>query len=308
MKIVAGCFLIVVFALAAHPTSIPAAITGPTTDSNGFSVYNVQSAYQSGTTKIRVLYPSNYDPARDYPVVYTLPVEAGLATVYGDGLLEVKNRNLQNQYSAIFVSPTFFDLPWYADHPTNSLIRQESYLLNVVVPFVDQNLPVQADAAGRLLLGFSKSGWGAYSLLLRHPDIFGKAAAWDAPMSMQQIGLYDDTPIFGTQQNFEQYRITDLLTARASLLQGDETRLILTGYGNFRSQMQPIDQQMTNLGIPHVFRDGPFRDHIWESGWVPEAVQLLMVPEPTTGLLCLSGAVLLTFALRCKKRRHARGA
>ena len=33
---------------------------------------------------------------------------------------------------------------------------------------------------------------------------------------------------------------------------------------------------MDQLGIPHIFRDGPQRQHAWFSGWVPEAVELLM--------------------------------
>jgi enterochelin esterase-like enzyme len=272
------CVLVAVLVVAWTKDSRSATFTGPTTDANGFSVYNVQSAYQSGTTKIRVLYPNDLEPGRKYPVVYILPVEAGLSTDYGDGLVEIKNRNLHNKYSAIFVQPTFSDLPWYADHPTNRLIRQESYLLNVVVPFVDQNLPVQAKPAGRLLLGFSKSGWGAYSLLLRNTHVFEKAVAWDAPLAMQEVGQYGNAPIFATQTNFAHYRITNLLNTQASILKHGGTRLFLAGYSNFRSDIQQIDGQMTSLGIPHEFRGGPYRAHTWTSGWVPEAVELLMAP------------------------------
>jgi hypothetical protein len=266
--------------LEAAKKSSSATISGPVTDSDGFSVYDVQSGYQSGTTKIRVLYPNDLKRGRKYPVVYTLPVEANLSKDYGDGLVEVKNRNLHNAYSAIFVQPTFSDLPWYADHPTDKSIRQESYLLTVVVPFVDRNLPVQATPAGRLLLGFSKSGWGAYSLLLRNNHIFGKAAAWDAPLAMQEVGRYGNGPIFATQANFAQHRITNLLNAQASVLKQGGTRLILAGCSNFRSEMQQIDRQMTSLGIPHEFRDRPYRAHSWTSGWVPEAVELLMASVP----------------------------
>jgi hypothetical protein len=61
-------------------------------------------------------------------------------------------------------------------------------------------------ACGLLLLGFSKSGWGAlFSLLLRHPDVFGKAAAWDAPLVMDSPGRHGNGDIFGTPENFEKY-------------------------------------------------------------------------------------------------------
>ena len=111
-------------------------------------------------------------------------------------------------------------MPWYADHPSDPEVRQESYFLKVVVPFVEQRVPGPADRDGRLLVGFSKSGWGAYSLLLRHPDHFGKAAAWDAPLMEQRPARFGMGPIFGTQENFEQYRITTLLDRQAPDLRG----------------------------------------------------------------------------------------
>ena len=140
---------------------------------------------------------------RRYPVIYVLPVEAGTENRYGDGLLEAKKLDLHNKHGVIFVAPTFSHLPWYADHPTDKTIRQESHFIKVVVPFVEKTYPLLANADGRLLLGFSKSGWGAWSLLLRHPDLFGRAAAWDAPMMMDRIGKYGNAPIFGDQSNFK---------------------------------------------------------------------------------------------------------
>ena len=128
--------------------------------------------------------------------------------------------NLANALHAIFVAPTFSHLPWYADHPTERDIRQETYFLNVVVPLIERRYPARAERAGRLLLGFSKSGWGAWSLLLRHSDLFGKAAAWDAPLMMDQPGRYGSGAVFGTQSNFHKYQITKLLEHRAGELQG----------------------------------------------------------------------------------------
>src|SRR5439155_11216371 len=137
--------------------------------------------------------------------------------------------DLHNRHDAIFVVPTLSHLPWYADHPTNPTIRQESYFLDVVVPFIDKTYPVQTTNAGRLLLGFSKSGWGAWTLLLRHPDRFGRAAAWDAPLMLDRPGKYGSAPIFSTPENFDKYRLTDLLRASGQLF-NNRNPLILTGY------------------------------------------------------------------------------
>lgn len=253
-------------------------ITAAKPDADGFLVHEVRSPYQAKTTRIRVLLPDKPVKGKKYPVVYVLPVEAGTESRYGDGLKEVQTLDLYNKLGLVFAAPTFSHLPWYADHPTKPEIRQESYFLKVVVPFIDKTYPVRVEADGRLLLGFSKSGWGAWSLLLRHPDQFGKAAAWDAPLMMDKPGKYGSGDIFGTADNFEGYRVSKLLEDKADRFQKGN-RLILLGYGNFRAEHEQAHALMDKLKVAHEYRDGPARKHDWHSGWVKEAVERL-VGEP----------------------------
>lgn len=244
-------------------------------DDNGFLVHEVRSLYQAKVTQIRVLRPDKVEKGKKYPAVYVLPVEAGTESRYGNGLKEIKKIGLNNEFAAVFVAPTFSHLPWYADHPTKPEVRQESYLLKVVVPFIDKNYPVRAEAKGRQLLGFSKSGWGAWSLLLRHPDLFQKAAAWDAPLMMDKPGKYGSGDIFGTADHFDGYRVGKLLKDKADKFP-KEKRLVLLGYGNFRAEHEKAHTLMDELNVAHEYRDGPERKHDWHSGWVKEAVELLI--------------------------------
>jgi hypothetical protein len=247
-------------------------VSQATRDGNGYLVHTVVSPYQRKATLIRVLMPDGDGDAR-YPVVYVLPVEAELQDRYGSGLDEIKKLDLHNKHRAIFVAPTFADLPWYADHPTKADLAQESYFVQSVVPFVDKTYPVPRDAGGRLLLGFSKSGWGAFAL--RHPDLFGRAAAWDAPLMMDRPGDYGSGDIFGSIENFEHYRIAGLLEANASRLR-EEKKLLLLGYGNFRTHHHAAHALIDRLHVAHEYRDGPARKHHWNGGWLSEAVELLV--------------------------------
>jgi S-formylglutathione hydrolase FrmB len=276
MTRIAFCVCLLPAALAADDS---AGAAPATRNSDGILIHEVQSAYQHGTTQIKVLLPDQQKPQHKHAVIYVLPVEANNEARYGDGLTEIKRHDLHNRLGVIFVAPTFSNLPWYADHSTDMAIRQESHFIKVVIPFIDQTYPTHVNADGRLLLGFSKSGWGAWCLLLRHPDLFARAAAWDAPLMMAQSGKYGSSPIFGTQENFEKYRLTDLLRANSQLLHASN-RLVLAGYGNFRSEHQQMHAFLTELKIAHDYRDGPQRKHDWHSGWVPEAVQLLLNPSP----------------------------
>lgn len=273
--IVSGLSLVDGLAGPRDPSQGAEAEATATSDVTGVLKHTLRSEYQGAATELHVLPPDHWDPSRRYPVVYVLPVEAGTEDRWGDGLAEVQKHNLHNQYQAIFVAPTFSHLPWYADHPTNAAIRQETYFLKVVLPWIETHYPVEAGPAGRRLLGFSKSGYGAFSLLLRHPDLFGRAAAWDAPVSMAQPNRYGMGEIYGTQDNFERYRISTLLEQHAAEFR-EAPRLFLLGYGNFRDQHETAHAQMLKLGIAHHYEDGPQRVHHWSSGWVAPAVKLLL--------------------------------
>lgn len=247
-------------------------------DDLGVIVHDVQSPYQAGTTQIRVLLPPDIKPDERLPVIYVLPVEAGVEHRYGDSVQEIVTQNLAAKHRAVFVFPTFAQLPWYADHPSDPLIRQETYLLQVVLPFIERTYPVKIERSGRLLLGFSKSGWGAWSLLLRHPDRFARAAAWDAPLMLDRPGQYGSGPIFGDDANFANYRMSELVRSRGMML-GDKPRLLMTGSANFREEHHRMHTLLEELRVPHVHRDDPPRKHDWHSGWVGEAVELLIAPR-----------------------------
>lgn len=283
-----GCFgMILLLCSLLAPLSVvclsgaeppPRQITAATRESTGVLMHEVRSEFQAGVTRLRVLLPEPLEPDRKYPVIYVLPVEAAEEQRYGNGLAEIQRLELQRKYPIIFVAPTFSHLPWYADHPTDATIRQESYLLQAIVPYVDEHYPTLKEPGGRWLLGFSKSGWGACSLLLRHPDLFGRAAAWDAPLMMADPSRYGMAQILGTPANFEKYQLSRLLVSRAPELQG-EPRLIILGYDNFRDHHQQAEELLVKLKIPHLYRDGPQRKHVWNSGWVEEGVALLAKPQ-----------------------------
>lgn len=143
------------------------------------------------------------------------------------------------------------------------------------MPFVEERYPAIRERRGRLLVGFSKSGWGAFSLLLRHLELFEKAAAWDAPIAQTDPKKWTYfKQKFGTEENFQNYRIDLLLQKKAPELRG-EKRLILMGHGTQRDLYMPAHDLMVRLNIQHDYIDGPQREHRWDSGWLADAVKLL---------------------------------
>ena len=238
-------------------------------------LHTVRSPYQAGSTKLTVLLPSGFDRTRRYRVLYVLPVEALDGKRWGDSLKAIRKDGLQNKYDLICVAPTFSHLPWYADHPRNPRIRQESYLLRVVLPFIEKTYPVVPDRAGRLLVGFSKSGWGAFTLLLRNPEVFEAAAAFDAPLALDRAGPYGSGPIFGSQENFEKYRFETLLKRKPERLGAGKRLALIGAFVNFREQHEKARAWMSSRKIQHHWHEGQAWKHAWGSGWLPAAVGLI---------------------------------
>lgn len=262
---------------SSHPDDTARAeytITGPEADGNGILTFCLATPYQPDRqkTRIRILPPKSVDP-NTLRILYVLPVEPGMGRTWGDPVEAIRRNDLHNRFGFVVVYPTFAQMPWYADHPTDPNIRQETYMLKAVVPAVDRLYPTKPGR--RALLGFSKSGNGAFTLLLRNPDTFAVAAAWDAPLMQASPNAYEMGRIYGTQENYNRYRVPDLLKQQADLLKKSKPRLALSGYDSFRTHVQQAHELMSSLGIEHLYADGPRVRHHWNSGWIDWSVEAI---------------------------------
>lgn len=262
-------------------------VGGPTWDrAKGVWRYNVESPFLRGANALEVLLPDSYDARRSYRVLYVLPVEAGLGERYGDGLQTVRRTDAHNRYDLIGVQMAFDTPPWYADHASDPAIRHESYLRHVVIPLVEGHYATSGKREGRLLLGFSKSGWGAFTLILRAPDFYGYAVSWDAPLMLDEwVPRWGMETHFGVQENFDQYRPVRLFALQAHHFR-DRRRLVLLGEQAFgaapdgrfahRHHTAWAHEEMKRLGILHHYDDSLRCEHHWDGGWVLPAVRALM--------------------------------
>ena len=262
------------FTTAVPPMTV---LGSPTVDGNGVKYYSVVSGYIGAEpTTLRILEPTNPAPGQPHRFLYVLPVEPGVTDLnsqFGDGLEQARLLNLQNLYNLTLVAPSFPIDPWYGDNDINPDRRLESFVVKAVVPFVDQ-----LDAAGpdpeRWLVGFSKSGFGALTLIFRHPDVFDAAAAWDAPAQLTTSpGLqWDMADTYGTEANFVQYEIPGLVAEDYAPFLTSNRIWISGDVALYTADMATLDQQMTSAGILHTYVGGVVRSHSWSSGWLQIAI------------------------------------
>ena len=206
-----------------------------------------------------------------------LPVEAGLKTVYGDGLHTLQSLNAQNQYNVTIVEPSFGIEPWYADNPDEPDVRHETFLVTELVPWVRQTLAMTGDEQN-WLCAFSKSGLAGQTLLLKHPDLFDLAASWDFPGDMPAHDEYGAgaAACYGTDANFQaHYRLTSqFVDARRSPFRHDCR--IWIGQGSvFADNTSRYESILAAAGVRYATGTALDKPHRWDSGWLPEALAAL---------------------------------
>jgi hypothetical protein len=248
--------------------------------------HKIRSKYLGGVeTAIHVLKPSKMDDGKRYPVLYILPVIDGDAA-WGKPFKIAQEENFPDKYGVICVMATFPRGTLYCNHPTKKNQQDESYFVQDVVPFVDQNYPTIAQAEGRYLTGFCASGSGGLWLLLRHLDMFGKVAAWDAWLDLDEM-IEADEKLFGTNENYRDYAVLNQIDRHAHELIDGPTRIVMMAYRNKRDGVHSVHRfhdKLFDYGIAHIFEFHEAEAHRWDSGWLSRAVEYLFLERLPEGV------------------------
>ncbi len=262
--------------------SVSCAAAGPfsaqyqSTDASNIQYYTFTSPDDGNTPEtLRVLQPSHPAAGVTHNFLYVLPVEAGLGSVFGDGLATMASLDAEDQYNLTIVEPTFSIDPWYANNPNDSSLQYETFMTTDLEPWVKANLSTTGTEQN-WLIGFSKSGNGAQDLILKHPDLFQLAATWDFPADMASYNSLGSDPAdnYGTDANYQaNYTLTNAFLAAHKAPFLSQNRIWLGGYFYYQYDVTDYDARLTAEGIAHTL--GPMTSasaHSWTSGWVPAAL------------------------------------
>jgi hypothetical protein len=248
--------LLAAAALAADPEGVT--VTGPVRDAaKGIDVLQVASPYTGGSNQVEILLPDQLEPGRTYPVLYLLPVGGDFGGKYGDQVQEVRKANAHNRHGLIAVSMAFDAMPWYGAHATDPRIRHEDYIIKAILPVIEARYPASPLARDRMLIGFSKSGFGAVNLLLRNLSVFGLACSWDAPLAfgVKDFGQVGTRPHFGTAEQMARYIPGELAAQHAAELIGKPPRLVILGQSVCGKSVEKFHRRLEELAIPHRYDD-----------------------------------------------------
>jgi hypothetical protein len=241
-------------------------------DAEGAQVYSVTwDTMGEHPFEVRVLAPTDPSTSYEHSFLFALPVEGAPQSNYGDGLNELQKLDVQDQYNATIIEPIFPTDPWYADNPNDPTMNYETFVATFLAQWVDSTFSTTGDEKN-LLLGFSKSGYGALDLLFKHPGVFDAASAFDFPADMNAYDTFgaDSAANYGTDQNFQDnYRIDQAFLDTWKAPFTTEDRILISEGPVLGSQVADFDSLLTSNGIEHTLLTTQTSDaHAWDGGWL----------------------------------------
>lgn len=248
--------------------------------------------------KYSVCLPAGYDTSeRYYPVVYLLH---GLGD---DETAWLEYGRISQYYDAGFakgnMSPMIFIMPegyrtYYVNDYAGTFLYEDMFVKELV-PYIDSLYWTMPDPRYRGLIGYSMGGFGALSLHLKHPDIFGSAVPLSISIRTDEQYMTEYAPewneqwgrLFGAVGIEGPGRITDYYKKNCPFHVIPE--IPASDYDKFRIYIDNGDDEQTlcrsneelhilmrSLGFPHEYRvrNGGHNFSYWCSA-LPNALHFL---------------------------------
>lgn len=214
---------------------------------------------------VHVVLPSSYPANAPYPALFVAPPGPQAVTNNLKGIALAKTLGLQDIHDCVLVTTTFKTHPRYGTHADGSRAN-DKHIIRSLWPLVERQYLVGSSREDKLILGFSASAWGAISLILRNPQHFGYAAAWDGPWGIDfRYWLFDQA--FGTREQFNRYDPSQIMASRKTSI-NDRERVWISAGSALLNRYQPFIDLLTQQSVPHRRRYLESETHNWGANWM----------------------------------------
>ena len=211
---------------------------------------------------VNVILPESYGTSEDkeYPVVYILHGYDGDYTSWLT-LTEPKLDSLASHYDMIFVLPDGRD-SWYWDAPADPKLKMESFFVEELVPYIDENYRTIADAKHRAITGLSMGGHGSLWLGMRHSDIWGSAGSMSGGVNINKpkwAKSWKMAQRLGSQAQYPQrWKDHTVITLVKNLKPGQLNITFDCGVDDFFIGVnRELHEEMLKYKIPHDYSERP---------------------------------------------------
>lgn len=212
--------------------------------------------------KVAVTVPEHHDTATAFPVVYLLHGYGGDYTDWFKHQPRIKD--LADDYGIIIVNPDGRN-SWYMDSPMDSTLKMETFFVEDLIPFIDNNFPTIPDRTKRAITGLSMGGHGALYLAFRHPDVFGNAGTMSGGVDILPFkNRWSLTPILGDyEQHPDNWENATVINLVDSVEPGKLNIIIDCGTEDFFAEVnENLHKALLDKKIPHDYTSRP-GSHSW---------------------------------------------
>ena len=240
------------------------------------------------TLPYNIILPRDYNTARTsrYSVIYLLH---GLGGHYNDWLVRTNIADYAAWYRLIVVMPEG-DNSWYIDSANVPTDKYESYILQELIPDVQERYRTIEARYGRAIAGLSMGGYGAFKFGLKYPDRFafvgsmsgafaathytenetGKGATWETFLKVfGPVGseARQKNDLFELLQQVTLGQVTSLPYFYFDCGTEDAPRIFNANH--------ELDERMLQKKIPHEYRELP-GNHSW-GYWDSQVQEVLKI-------------------------------
>lgn len=126
-----------------------------------------------------------------------------------------------------------------------------------------------------ILVGFSKSGLGAWNIARAIPDRIAGTIIFDAPVAGEDRRQWRTGPFYRDDTSW--LKDLPIQTIREfQTVMPKAHKLVLISGESFHQEMCTLSQAIAGTGLEHVFLPHPHLKHHWNSGWIEEGLNELL--------------------------------
>ena len=126
-----------------------------------------------------------------------------------------------------------------------------------------------------VLVGFSKSGLGAWNLARAIPDIVSATIIFDAPVVREQLPPWGTDAFYASDAEWQRDLPANTIQSFVSAMPASHQLVLISG-DVFHEEMLTFSQALDEAGLTHTFLPRPHMKHHWNSGWIEEGLNALL--------------------------------
>jgi pimeloyl-ACP methyl ester carboxylesterase len=122
-----------------------------------------------------------------------------------------------------------------------------------------------------VLVGFSKSGLGAWNIARRIPELVSGTIIFDSPVARQELPSWGTAPFYADDASWQEDLPLNTIDEFQAVVPETHQLVLISGPG-FHDEMCQLSEALSTRACKHAFLARPHLKHHWNSGWIEEGL------------------------------------